>query len=213
MFCSNCGTRAEGNFCSRCGHGLAQEIAANGLEASDEPIFDEPDVDEEVSYAALMRLPGVRLMIARHAATARKGMSGEAFLAKCDEVLSLGVPLEKIATFVVPMYASWGIGTGKAVAFDVHAPVREVLLRVLCSLAQNGQTLRDVKQAADGCALTAILPSDIWSFEGEMLVTVTRQGAMTHVDAATKIKGQLFDWGKSSRVLEALTKDVREGMK
>lgn len=156
-----------------------------------------------------MRSPGVRDAIDRHAATARKGMTGEEFLAKCDEVLSLGVPLEKIAAYVQPMYAKWGIGTGKSRSVVIDASVRDVLLRVLCSFARHGQTLRDVQQAEDGCALEATLPSDLWSFEGDLLVTVTRRGSQTHVEAATRIKGQIFDWGKSARCLDTLFEDLR----
>ena len=45
-------------------------------------------------------------------------------------------------------------------------------------------------------------------FEGDLLVTVQRRAEGTFVEAATKIKGQLFDWGKSAQLLDQLFADL-----
>jgi hypothetical protein len=108
-----------------------------------------------------------------------------------------------------PIYASLGVATGKEQTQVIDSPVGRVLVRVLCSLARRGQTLRGVRQATDGCFFEAVLPSDIRSFEGDVLVTVRRREWKTEVTAATRIKGQLFDWGKSRRSLEEFFADLQ----
>ena len=44
----------------------------------------------------------------------------------------------------------------------------------------------------------------MWSFEGQLVVTIERAGTATKIEAATNIPGQWFDWGKSTRCLEQL---------
>jgi len=156
----------------------------------------------------LLRAPAVRDAIQAHARRARQGLTGEQFLAIADKLIPLGVSLELVASIVQPLYASWGIGMSRRRAERIAAPVGCVLLRVLCSLAARGQKLRAVEQAADGCHIEASLPSDLWSMEGDLLVTVRKDAQATEVEAATKINGQYFDWGKSSRCLAALFADL-----
>ncbi|MDY7095018.1 MAG: zinc ribbon domain-containing protein, partial [Acidobacteriota bacterium] len=79
----------------------------------------------------------------------------------------------------------------------------------LCSLAQRGHPLQAVRQFEDGCLLIAKLPSDIWSFAGDLLVGVRKSGEGTHIEGATEIEGQAFDWGKSSRCLRTLFEDIQ----
>jgi hypothetical protein len=83
------------------------------------------------------------------------------------------------------------------------------MFRLLCSMARNGQPLRHVKQAEDGCEFDAVLPSDMWALEGDLVTTVRRQGIRTEVASAASIKGQLIDWGKSRRCLDTLFADLR----
>jgi hypothetical protein len=70
--------------------------------------------------------------------------------------------------------------------------------------------LQDIRQFDDGCLLQAELPSDIWSFKGQLLVGVRKSEEGTRIDGATEIEGQLFDWGKSSRCLRTLFGDIRK---
>lgn len=200
MHCSQCGERAEGKFCWQCGAALG-------------PPPPPVDWQHELTYETLIRVPEVRAAIAAHAGRAPKGMTGEQYLALADKLVPLGVSLELVASIVQPLYVSWGIGMSRRRAERIDAPIGRVLLRVLCSLAARGQQLRAVDQAADGCTIQAALPSDFWSMEGDLLVTVRRVTAgndaqATEVEAATKIKGQYFDWGKSNHRLATLFTDL-----
>jgi hypothetical protein len=204
MFCSECGKPALGKFCSQCGAPLeAAELAAAEL-----PTEIVPEWDCEVRYEMILKYPGVRDTIERHAQLAPKRLTGEQFLMLADKLVPLGVPLEGLVAVVQPLYARLGIKTGKERTRQVQAPVGQVIVRTLCSLARRGQTLRGVTQAVDGCLLEASLPSDVFSLEGNLLVSVRRCGSQAEVHGVTHIGGQLYDWGKSNRCLDKLFTDL-----
>lgn len=165
---------------------------------------------DEIRYDVLLHFTEVRDSIAKCAGQAKSAVSAEEFLALCDLafVPLAGVSLKKIALIVQPIYSKLGIRTGKVRNEIFPSPSGNLLLSVLCSLASHGQTIRKVEQGEDGCLLEAAIPSDIWSFEGDLLITVRRNHPGTFVEGATNIKGQLFDWGKSKRCLNELFGDL-----
>ena len=204
MFCSECGKPAKGKFCSHCGAPL--EISESAVEVV--PIELVPEWDREVQYETILKYPDVRETIERYTRQAPKQMTGEQFLALADKLVPLGVSLGGLAAVAQPLFASLGVKTGKEQAHHVPAPVGRVIVRALCSLARHGQKLRGVTQAADGCLLEATLPSDMFALEGNLLVSVRRNGSQAEVSGATRISGQLFDWGKSNRCLDQLFTDL-----
>jgi hypothetical protein len=170
--------------------------------------IESPDWSDEIRYTVLLNFPEVRDRIAACAAQAKFRMTAEEFLGLCDTAFApvAGVSIKKIATIV---HERSGVRTGKTRTELLPLPGGKIIVGVLCSLSRNGQNLRKVEQAEDGCLLEAALPSDMWSFEGDLLVTVKRNPPGTLVEAVTVIKGQLFDWGKSNRRLEKLFADLR----
>jgi hypothetical protein len=206
MFCSQCGAEADGRFCWSCGAPLVRPDAAEPAAPTADTAVDW---ESEIRYDVITRQPGVRELLARQASLAKKRMSGEEFLEAVDGIAKLGVPLATLVEIVQPIYTRLGIGTGKVQTQTFELPPGRVLVGVLCSLARRGQALRSVEQATDGCVLEAALPSDMWSLEGDLVVTIRRaDGGGTRVDAATKVYGQLFDWGKSKGALRDLLRDI-----
>jgi hypothetical protein len=204
MFCSECGKPAQGKFCSLCG----APLAATELATDVVPTGIVPEWEREVQVETILKYPGVRDAIERHAQQATKRLTGEQFLKLADKLVPLGVPLEGLVSVVQPLYARLGIKTGKERVGQVAAPVGQVIVRALCSLARHGQKLRGVTQALDGCLLEASLPSDVFALEGDLLVSVRRSGSQAEVCGATHIGGQLYDWGKSNRCLDKLFTDL-----
>lgn len=205
MFCSECGDRAVGKFCSACG---ARLQGGGGVIP-----FVEPPVDWSnlVDYEALLRVSEVRDRIARSAAQSKKKMTGEEFLEIYGNALGklsglpVKLPMSSFARFLQSTYAKMGVKTGKSRAQFYATPPGTLLVSLLCALAREGRTLRTVHQLSDGCTLVAALPSDMLALEGDLILTVTRSGyGRSHVDARTDIPGQMFDWGKSTRCLEGL---------
>jgi len=197
MFCSNCGAEVSGHFCSNCGASVGNISSAT------------QDWSQETRYEKLIRISEVRDIVTRHAAMAKKGLSAEGFLALCDKVHLLPVPLETLAAVGQTIGAHLGIKTGREYSEILPTPTGTVMVSALCSLARHGQVLQQVRQFEDGCLLEATLPSDMWSWEGTLYVSIRKSGTGTRVDCATKIEGQLFDWGKSKRKLEALFHDIK----
>lgn len=202
QFCSQCRRRAQGNFCSGCGHSLS----AAADDASD--VVFTIDWSREVSYEVIASVAEVKRRIVNAAALAKATVSGEQILSLAEN-LTPGVPMEKLAGVVQPLYASWGVKTGKERCDVLAAPVGEAIVRVLCSFARRGQEVLGVEQHDDGCTITATLPSDVWALGGKMIVAVRRDARGARIDAATLIEGQWIDWGKSKRRLELLLSDVR----
>ena len=220
MFCSECGKSAQGKFCSHCGTRIelaSLQLAVDPRGAANidlvavELVPESADTsawEQEIRYEAILKFPAVRSAIERQARLAPKRMTGEQFLALAEKVVSTGVPMEGLAAAAQAIFTRLGIKTGKQQAQQVPAPVGRVLVRALCSLARNGQSLRSVTQAPDACLLEAELPSDVFSLAGDLLVGVRRAPIGAEVTAIARIGGQLYDWGKSGRSLDQLFGDL-----
>jgi hypothetical protein len=209
MFCSRCGSEASGNFCSKCGASLAippaSATTASGTSAG-APETD--DWENEVRYDVLMQRPEVREMLLRQAAAAPKHASAEDFLASADKWLKPQVPLELISEVVVPLYSRLGVRAGKERREHLGLPSGRVIVNAMAAFARSGFHPKTVQQAQDGCTIEAAIPSDFRSFEGTLVVTVRREPQGSEVEAATVIKGQLFDWGKSRAILDEFFADL-----
>lgn len=228
MFCAQCGVKsAGGNFCTACGARLVQPepgpasagrvtqpdpYAALVQHSNPIPEGAQPygDWSGECRYEVLMKYPEVRETIAQHAAKAPTGLTGEKFLDLCDAAFAPipGVSLKSVAGIASAWYASMGVKTGQNRKGLLPAPIGRSIVSSLCSLAQHGRAVKEVQQADDGCVVHAAIPSDIWSFEGELVITLTRAPRGTRIEAGTNIPGQWYDWGKSKKCLAQLFQDV-----
>jgi hypothetical protein len=209
MFCSQCGARANGKFCHQCGSPLP---LPGGIPSADIAANEPGDWEQDGRYENIVRVEAVRTVIARHAASAPKGISGEAILALYDKIVSSPVPLESLAAIVQPLYESWGIRCGKERTERIAAPIGRVIARLLCSFARQGHTFHSAQQLDLGNVLTAELPSSVCSLKGKLTVSLQRSEAGTLVAATTVIPGQMYDWGKSNRCLEHLFADLNSDM-
>ena len=209
MFCSQCGVKASGKFCHHCGSLLSVPDAVLAI-ADKESVHVTPrDWEVDPLYENVIRIESVRSIITHHAANAPKVISGEAFLAIYDKVVQSPIPLEKLAAVVQPLYATWGIRTGRERTELIRIPIGRAIAQTLCSLAKHGQELQNVEQHENGCLVNADLPSSICALKGTLTVSLHSYDSDTRVAAKTSIPGQLYDWGKSDRCLEQLFSDLR----
>lgn len=200
MFCSNCGAKAHGNFCSQCGCALQfGEASANS--ATQENWENDSQVEN------ILRVPEVRTAIAQNASNAVKGVSAEAIFALYDKIIASPIPMERIANVIQPLYDSWGIRVGKERVELLHLPIGRVIAKTLCSFAKHNQSFQTAHQIEHGCLLIAELPSSFCSLKGKLQVKLILQGDRTRVEASTIIPGQVYDWGKSNRCLEQFFSD------
>jgi hypothetical protein len=212
VFCSECGEQVQGKFCWACGAKLAP--AADAALATDRDVVLELDWSNLVDYEALIRVSDVRDRIARSAARSKKSMTGEQFLDLCDKAMGggFGIPMSTIAHFAQGLHAKLGIKTAKSRSEFLSQRPGTVLVALLCSLATHGREVREAHQLSDGCIVKAVLPSDMFALEGALIVGVSRQAGGTRIEARTEIAGQMFDWGKSSRCLDELFRELGDSM-
>jgi hypothetical protein len=202
MYCSNCGAKAEGKFCAECG----SRIASPPTEATRTDGWDD-----EVRYSVLLNFGEVRDHIARHSAQSRDAFSGEDFLDLCDMAFKplIGFNANKMGRLLAPVYDKLGLRTERSRTEVVRRPVGRTLVAAICSLARHGRTIKQVHQGDDGCVLEAVMPPGFRALKGEMVISIARSAEGTRVEAAAKIPGQVYDWGKTDKCLDELMDDVR----
>jgi hypothetical protein len=209
MYCSQCGVKANGKFCHECGSLLSVPDAVLAMADKESVHVTTTDWEVDPLYENVIRIESVRSIIAHHAANAPKGISGEALLAIYDKVVQSPISLERLAAVVQPLYASWGIRTGKERTELIRIPIGRAIAQTLCSLAKHGQALQNVEQHENGCLVNADLPSSVCALKGTLTISLHSNESDTRVAATTSIPGQLYDWGKSQRCLEQLFSDLR----
>jgi hypothetical protein len=83
-----------------------------------------------------------------------------------------------------------------------------VLLAVLAFLAASAMPIVDVADTNANSLIQAVLPSNLLTMKGRIIVTLRADGRRVQLEAATKIPGQMYDWGRSNRILANLFQAV-----
>lgn len=171
------------------------------------------DWADEHRLESLLAHPEVRSMVSACARNAQAGMSGEEFLLQFANTMAALIPGGRSAFLHGAARGRErglrrGYQTGKSHPTEFTAPIGHVITAVLCSLARNCQAVTGTEQLDDGCILTADIPSDWKTFGGTLTIEVRRIPNGTAVEGTATIPGQLYDWGKSKKVLATLIADV-----
>lgn len=195
MECINCGTTGDGNYCGNCG---------NALNLPTHTWF------QEVNYKKLIAHTLVQDQISQHQARAVKAMSAESFLGLAFKLMPVDLSSGFITKGVVPLSIKLGIKTGKSDSQTFDLEPGQTIAAVLCSFAQRSFPVREVKQYGNGCQLEAKIPSNMFSWEGVLFVSIGKVDEGILVEAVTKIGGQIYDWGRSKRILRNLFADISE---
>lgn len=198
MYCPNCGEKEGGNYCSKCGEALS------GGRSHD---LNETDWRFETNYSTLLRIAEVRDLISLSAKKNSKNMLIDEWFDLFGgplKPLTGGVPIGKLAAISLPIANRLGISIEKKRSAEISFPVGKSIVSLLCLFAELALKVVRVEQAEDGCIIEATVPSDLWSWEGVILIVVQRREKGTSVDATISIKGQMFDFGKSERLLDKL---------
>ncbi|MEZ5954413.1 MAG: hypothetical protein R3C13_08940 [Hyphomonas sp.] len=182
------------------------------------PPAPDIDIDPSIDWRASMRVreisnhPDVRARIVRVTGAVPSGMTADQFLDAAKPLLAAAgagnIPLKALKDVAVPFYAKMGLKTNTELSQGFKNTFGETLAAVLCSFASRGQPLVDMAEATNGCVVNAKMPSSMWSWEGNMIVTLEQRDEGTMLRANLTVPGQAFDWGKSKRVLQDLIDDV-----
>lgn len=200
MYCQNCGKEVFGKYCSNCG---TKVVAENESES-------DINWSLEKDFSKLVKYPEIRNLISRYAGESSKKSSAKDFLGMVDIVFApiSEFSLEKMSDIIVPIFQKIGIATGKSETRNYKQSIQQLIVKSLCSLAKNGYPLESCQKATNGTVLTATIPSDMWTWGGNIVISIEVQNSFCKIDIATKIKGQMYDWGKSKKLIQRFFIDV-----
>ncbi|QDV25100.1 hypothetical protein [Aureliella helgolandensis] len=202
MYCSECGKPADGKFCSHCGCQLQGQPTLP-------PVVDW---QSSIDYATIIAVAEVREEIKFAEARATKKLNGDSFLDFMDQVvqpLTGGVSTRMAAKLSKPISTALGFRTGKSHRELLKLPPGKAIASILVGLAENGHQLTRVEQESTHCRLTASIPADLCSIDGEMRILIESTADGTLISAEAIIDGQWYDWGKCQRRLNELFQSVR----
>lgn len=204
IYCPECKEKIVKNYCGECG--------TKGLDKSKIDGLVVKSWWEEKDLKLVVENPEVQDIIKHYLAQSKKSISADVFLKRIDLLLSplAGVSVQKIADVSLPIYKKLGVKTGKSKTVVYTDVIQKVVVKVLCSLAKNNYPLLEAKEALNGMILIAEIPSDMKTFGGEVIISLQENEAEVEVRIDAKIKGQLFDWGKSKSVIKNIHRDIEE---
>ena len=102
-------------------------------------------------------------------------------------------PLKLIKDISLPISAKLGMKTSRDTSQGFRNTFGETLAAVLCSLASRSQPLEDITEATNGCVIRSKMLSSIWSWEGDLIITLEAKEEGTLMSAAITVPGQLSD--------------------
>ena len=106
-----------------------------------------------------------------------------------------GMTAEQFFKYAEPVMAAAGAGG--------------VPLAAMKDIAIRSQPIVDISEAGDGCIINSKMASSVWSWEGNMIITLESREEGTLLKGTITVPGQAFDWGRSKRVLQNLIDDVQ----
>jgi len=136
---------------------------------------------------------------------------------QCAEILHIAGGSRKVRAAGVynvvfkPDFEGWAarwIGTGKEARHVVEQPYGYVVLGVLTFLAERKMRLTAIAETSDEGLIEAILPRNALSIEGQVIVRLRADEGRVIIEAAVKVPGQMYDWGRSTRTLAKLFETV-----
>ncbi|WP_405397600.1 hypothetical protein [Maribacter sp. Asnod2-G09] len=201
-YCPDCKEKIDGKYCSECG--------SKGIEKNNVDGLVTANWREEKDLARIVKNKEVQVFIKQYLDKTKNTLSAEEFFERVDLVFSplTGFSLKKLAEVTVPLYKKMGIKTGKFKIEHFEYSPQEVLIKILCSLAQHKYPIKEVNEASNGLILVAEIPSSMKTFGGEIIITLENKIGKTSVSVNSIIRGQLYDWGKSKSIVKALFADI-----
>jgi len=108
---------------------------------------------------------------------------------------------------------SMGLRTGKSTEISLACSYPSAVRAVVFALSAMRYQITSAFDTAAGAYVEAAMPGDFFAASGTLkidLLEADESGKPTRMIAATEIKGQMFDWGKSKRALTELCAKVEE---
>ncbi len=160
------------------------------------------------TYRQIADDPRCREILGWAASDASTSMSGEQFLDMFGKVAAVPLPLGAVGRELGRAYAAMGMSTGKTQSRTLDQPFGYALLGALCFLASKAMPIADVADGEGHCLVQAVIPSNMLSWKGRLMIGIQASDRGVLAEASTKIPGQMMDWGRSTRLLRELFEDI-----
>jgi len=201
MYCHKCGEKTIEEICNKCGTRIVQ--------------LDSLIVESWISendFNKIIRHPEILELVSQYSEESKNKLSGEELLSKFDLVFGTftGISIGFIAEIVVPIYSRLGIKTGKSDSIRFHDSIQEIFVKTMCSLAKHNYSIEEFHEAKDGIVLVGKIKSDLRSFGCKVIIELLGNSDFVDAKVQTLIKGQLYDWGKSKKIVKSILKDLSE---
>lgn len=201
MFCHNCGYETETNNCPKCG-----------------TIIIKPETKiikswrKEKDLKNVIKHPDVIELVYKYSKLSNEKISSQYILDKLDLVFGTftGMSSNFIMELVVPVYSKLGIKTRKKDEFTFDLSINEVFVKLLCSISANKKLeFIEIKQGKDGLLIVSKIKPDLQSHKGDLIVTLKEINNNVIAELNTVIKGQVYDFGKSKKIISKTLADLK----
>lgn len=161
------------------------------------------------SLNELIKSSKCRHIIDKATEEATYGMSAEEFLSHFKPTIRFGASIGKAIGDKIGLKSK----TGKILTISTY--YLYVLLAVLCALAKQGFQIIEANETEHPktCFLIAQIPSSPLTWEGQIYISILQQEKQHTITASVTFPGQLFAWGRGSRIIKRLFEDTDKHVK
>ncbi|TWU56713.1 hypothetical protein Poly51_26300 [Rubripirellula tenax] len=231
MFCVHCGADGAARFCAACGKNQTDlagpfdtpevvdlDVAlTHSIETSDAIVDailvdDASDWTKSIQYQTVLNHPVARNRITASAKKSQPGVTGEDLLEVFDAVSPIGFSLAKFTKAILPIYDKLGIKTDRQAQSIFDAVPGRLMLATLCTIASKALVIDQVHQGPDQCSLSAELPSGLITNRGRIHILIEVCEGYSRITLNTTISGQLYDWGKSTRLMTDMLAEIHSDL-
>lgn len=199
MYCHKCGTKASGKHCLNCGTLIITE---------DSYIIESWRSTTDLTKIA--RHPEVLKLIDKYSNLKGSKHSFDSLLSKFDLVFGsvTGLSIGYVTEIFVPIMKRLGLKTSKSSEIESTDSMQETFVKLLCVLYKNKYQIEEFYKAKDGAILIAKIESNMQSWGGNIVITLTNAKNSVEVMIQSVMKGQLYDWGRSKKIVHRIIKDL-----
>ena len=201
MYCHNCGFETENESCPKCGTSIVK---------SDSKIITSWRKETDLKKVA--KHPDVLDQIHEFSKLSNERINSQYLLDKFDLVFGTftGASTNLIIEIATPIYAKLGVKTGKKSELTLDIPINEVFVKLLCAISANKKLeFNEFHQAIDGLLIICKVKPDLLSYKGDLLITLKEKNHEVIAEFNLVIKGQLYDFGKSKRIIAKILTDLK----
>ena len=217
MICPKCETEASGNFCANCGHKLflgycsncKKEVFSNYC-AHCGVLFNQQTLIKNVK--ALVLQLGFRKLILTKLGSPAKTNFIQKFFDQMDFAFASMKDFEvkKLADVLDHVCTESNMNKRLAATRSLDLTFDQAVIKSLCVLAANGYLIDSAKDAQNGMVIMAIVPPEISSWGGSLLIAIEKKHGETNLIFNASIRGLTYELEQRRRVIKRIVTEIEE---